>query len=85
MDFYNLLFLFPSHPTWVRGLKQLDQEDKQKSLASHPTWVRGLKPLTAEEYVASNLSHPTWVRGLKLIARVEGDKMSRRTLRGCVD
>ena len=32
-----------SHPTWVRGLKQVLQHPPGSRLWSHPTWVRGLK------------------------------------------
>ena len=32
-----------SHPTWVRGLKHVDQFDIPANKVSHPTWVRGLK------------------------------------------
>ena len=32
-----------SHPTWVRGLKQITLYRKRTKHMSHPTWVRGLK------------------------------------------
>ena len=32
-----------SHPTWVRGLKQLSHHEVEYHGGSHPTWVRGLK------------------------------------------
>ena len=32
-----------SHPTWVRGLKQLWMNNGNMLDRSHPTWVRGLK------------------------------------------
>ena len=32
-----------SHPTWVRGLKQVIREQLYVERESHPTWVRGLK------------------------------------------
>ena len=55
-----------SHPTWVRGLKQLTEHKGDKNLKSHPTWVRGLKHLSMMRKMNSCSSHPTWVRGLKL-------------------
>ena len=33
----------PSHPTWVRGLKQTAGFKLDNIAMSHPTWVRGLK------------------------------------------
>ena len=38
-----VLGVFPSHPTWVRGLKLSNWIMSIFSLPSHPTWVRGLK------------------------------------------
>ena len=32
-----------SHPTWVRGLKLIEEACSTISASSHPTWVRGLK------------------------------------------
>ena len=32
-----------SHPTWVRGLKQVCPNYVNVQSGSHPTWVRGLK------------------------------------------
>ena len=55
-----------SHPTWVRGLKQLYCRESGKLIESHPTWVRGLKPHNRFFQILSVQSHPTWVRGLKL-------------------
>ena len=40
---YTVSMHFLSHPSWVRGLKQIQHEDQMKTLASHPSWVRGLK------------------------------------------
>ena len=37
-----------SHPTWVRGLKQLGKGSVKIKYESHPTWVRGLKHRVAE-------------------------------------
>ena len=33
-----------SHPSWVRGLKQIRGKTQVVSVESHPSWVRGLKP-----------------------------------------
>ena len=46
-----------SHPTWVRGLKQVMCTNPLTIKKSHPTWVRGLKHritqiLLITEYVA---------------------------------
>ena len=42
-----LIFIFAlyilSHPTWVRGLKQVLNLLFFAAFVSHPTWVRGLK------------------------------------------
>ena len=32
-----------SHPTWVRGLKHVQEVNPNEHFESHPTWVRGLK------------------------------------------
>ena len=40
---FSLLLNMQSHPTWVRGLKLLEQKGHCKHYLSHPTWVRGLK------------------------------------------
>ena len=32
-----------SHPSWVRGLKQLVSLRTKRTFLSHPSWVRGLK------------------------------------------
>ena len=63
---FSLLLNMRSHPTWVRGLKQLTEHKGDKNLKSHPTWVRGLKHLSMMRKMNSCSSHPTWVRGLKL-------------------
>ena len=57
---------FGSHPTWVRGLKQLGNPKGVNENRSHPTWVRGLKLNTSRKKWGECPSHPTWVRGLKL-------------------
>ena len=40
---FSLLLNMQSHPTWVRGLKQLIGKLSCLHARSHPTWVRGLK------------------------------------------
>ena len=55
-----------SHPTWVRGLKQMISQLFLSCMRSHPTWVRGLKQIFDDEKKVLLPSHPTWVRGLKL-------------------
>ena len=42
MIFRHLLNM-RSHPTWVRGLKQVTKAIHVPGGESHPTWVRGLK------------------------------------------
>ena len=37
--------IIPSHPVWVRGLKQKTSLDRPSLYMSHPVWVRGLKLL----------------------------------------
>ena len=44
MIFRHLLNM-RSHPTWVRGLKQMFSAVFYLNSKSHPTWVRGLKQL----------------------------------------
>ena len=39
-----------SHPTWVRGLKQIRVITMVWQRGSHPTWVRGLKPANDYHY-----------------------------------
>ena len=55
-----------SHPSWVRGLKQVNgcalDDD---SARSHPSWVRGLKLISRRDRPRLAESHPSWVRGLK--------------------
>ena len=36
----------PSHPMWVRGLKQGRRPFWRQSIGSHPMWVRGLKQMS---------------------------------------
>ena len=43
MLIFSLLLNMQSHPTWVRGLKQIKHDLIQSEQLSHPTWVRGLK------------------------------------------
>ena len=40
---FSHLLNMQSHPTWVRGLKQIQGEGTAHHGKSHPTWVRGLK------------------------------------------
>ena len=54
-----------SHPSWVRGLKQLLLLINLYKNLSHPSWVRGLKHLSLIRCVLLWMSHPSWVRGLK--------------------
>ena len=55
-----------SHPTRVRGLKQVQQYDGRPAFyGSHPTRVRGLKLSAWHGYTPRRPSHPTRVRGLK--------------------
>ena len=74
-----------SHPTWVRGLKLDPSFDDAAQVLSHPTWVRGLKQVKKSNAKRHRQSHPTWVRGLKLYLSLTRQKISCRTLRGCVD
>ena len=74
-----------SHPTWVRGLKQVIRRKRKRKVSSHPTWVRGLKLFKRCGHTFVIVSHPTWVRGLKLYGSSGSNTYLRRTLRGCVD
>ena len=85
MLIFSLLLNMQSHPTWVRGLKQKNQERMSYTLESHPTWVRGLKQLWLKRLRRKIESHPTWVRGLKLQSLLTRKIFLGRTLRGCVD
>ena len=59
----------PSHPVWVRGLKQNSSHFRVTRARSHPVWVRGLKHATRTISCHTNMSHPVWVRGLKRVIR----------------
>ena len=76
---------FSSHPTWVRGLKQIRAHYGFNAVQSHPTWVRGLKQGQSGQIIGQGMSHPTWVRGLKPDRVLASAQNIRRTLRGCVD
>ena len=54
-----------SHPSRVRGLKQLMRLLKEAAEGSHPSRVRGLKLHDAHLYRFRHQSHPSRVRGLK--------------------
>ena len=34
---------YTSHPTWMRGLKRINNVKRKYGVESHPTWMRGLK------------------------------------------
>ena len=75
-----------SHPTWVRGLKQLQDKDGEYSKESHPTWVRGLKLHHGCNIVCSKKVAPyvgAWIETHASFTVRE--KPDCRTLRGCVD
>ena len=85
MIFRHLLNM-RSHPTWVRGLKQVPCQSRCRAMLSHPTWVRGLKQaflarchflFVVAPYVGA------WIE-TKLGIRHDNSR-KRRTLRGCVD
>ena len=56
-----------SHPSWVCGLKQIDEYKQWDWQTSHPSWVCGLKHLEAVALLVAHVSHPSWVCGLKLL------------------
>ena len=74
-----------SHPTWVRGLKQLLPRLSRTIVMSHPTWVRGLKQFVTqhqqERFVAPYVG--AWIE--TTIAAIAAQNPEGRTLRGCVD
>ena len=56
----------PSHPVWVRGLKQSASQNNAGEAIVAPrvgAWIETLRHGTHWERI---LSHPVWVRGLKL-------------------
>ena len=76
----------PSHPAWVRGLKQDNREDVDYLLSSHPAWVRGLKPEAVQELIELAGVAPrvgAWIETLMFHFN-EIMKLCR-TPRGCVD
>ena len=86
LDAINGVLPSPSHPMWVRGLKQIKQEQSLIfNLESHPMWVRGLKLQVRVGLVLLLVSHPMWVRGLKLYLLERRRTINGRTPCGCVD
>ena len=56
-----------SHPTWVRGLKQINVQVNIGMDRSHPTWVRGLKLLHSAPHPAPQCVAPyvgAWIETL---------------------
>ena len=54
---YNMLLDIESHPAWVCGLKQPEQDyGRMNKAQSHPAWVCGLKLLSHSRNLVS-LSH----------------------------
>ena len=54
-----------SHPSRVRGLKQMRETHLIETVLSHPSRVRGLKLLIQRLDMIILVSHPSRVRGLK--------------------
>ena len=74
-----------SHPTWVRGLKQLFDRSLRNMHDVAPyvgAWIETCTPRSKPLLVSS---HPTWVRGLKHKHFTAMTTIIGRTLRGCVD
>ena len=44
---FSYLLNMQSHPSWVCGLKQVNNATKPQEKPSHPSWVCGLKLLYA--------------------------------------
>ena len=40
---FSYLLNMQSHPSWVCGLKHIQDEDEARAILSHPSWVCGLK------------------------------------------
>ncbi len=57
---YNMLLDIESHPTWVCGLKPMEQLIGINLLESHPTWVCGLKHQWPSIRQYRRWSHPAW-------------------------
>ena len=76
-----------SHPTRVRGLKQISHRRAAMGggVAPHAgAWIETLLPSARKRPWCT--SHPTRVRGLKLdAAAIHVIKRAGRTPRGCVD
>ena len=57
----------PSHPVWVRGLKQKCFDELRADGWSHPVWVRGLKLAISDELSPTNPVAPrvgAWIETL---------------------
>ena len=62
---FSLLLNMQSHPTWVRGLKQIVILFLKQPLKVAPyvgAWIETFSSILKEPKAGS---HPTWVRGLK--------------------
>ena len=80
-SYYSSQSDYESHPTWVRGLKQLLGGYSDINFLSHPTWVRGLKQDVAFQeyiglYVASYMG--AWIE-TKQIFQLDNLKKSHPT------
>ena len=54
---YNMLLDIESHPTWVCGLKLIQETVLIVLPVSHPTWVCGLKHSGGLRYSLSGTGH----------------------------
>ena len=68
MIFRHLLNM-RSHPTWVRGLKQLKQGHRVHLYKVAPYVGAWIETQRSQGLRGQTRSHPTWVRGLKLSCR----------------
>ena len=59
-------FLNRSHPSWVRGLKQIWILNLYLKILVAPLVGAWIETIWNEQDAEYNASHPSWVRGLKL-------------------
>ena len=74
-----------SHPTWVRGLKHILDDNVLRVHEVAPYVGAWIETFCERDNRAHGMSHPTWVRGLKLNGVIKQIIVICRTLRGCVD
>ena len=70
---------------WARGLKLIENANKEKQGKSRPVWARGLKRTSALHALCPLKSRPVWARGLKLNLRTASALILSRVPCGRVD